>query len=98
MTNTFADIQEAAEDDMRTFVGGSTPEGHFGANTKVLGNNVSYLLEGEKDAADAVIKGRVVMTVEGGKLIANAYFKGGVTGGDYLEQVTNYEETLAKMV
>jgi hypothetical protein len=95
---TFADIQEVAEDDIRSFAGGSTPAGHFGANTKVLGNNVSYLLEGEKDDPEAVVKGRVVMTVEDGQLIATAYSKGGVTGGEYLERVQDYRDTLAKMV
>jgi hypothetical protein len=95
---TFSDIQMAAENEIITFDGGSTPEGHFGANTKIYGHNVSYLLEGEKDDPEAIIKGRVVITVEDGKLIATAYRNGGVTDGEYLERVQSYRETLAKMV
>jgi len=98
MATTFADIQKAAEGAVSTFIDDATPSGHFGATTKVLGNTVSYLLEGEKDDPTAVVKGHVVITHKNGKFTAIGYSKGSLVGGYYLGQVQSYAETFAKMV
>ena len=100
---TFADIQKAAEANnvpLSTFSDDATPEFHFGAVTKVLGNTVTYLLGNKQygDVADAVVKGKVVITEDHGKLTATGYKGDGLVGGYYLGRVESYEKTFAQMV
>lgn len=100
---TFADIQKAAKANnvpLSTFSDDATPTGHFGAVTKMFGHTVTYLLENRSrtDVADAVVKGRVVITENNGKLTAIGYRKGSFVGGYYLGRVESYKETFAKMV
>lgn len=101
---TFADIQKAAAANnvpLSTFSDDATPAGHFGATTKMLGHTVTYLLGNAKqygDVADAVVKGKVVITEDHGKLTAIGYKGDGLVGGTYLGRVQSYEETFAQMV
>ena len=94
---TLADIKKASNF-VSTFVDDETPVGHFGATGKVAGYTTTYLLEGEKDAADAIVKGRVLIKTNKGRTTAIGYSKGGLDGGILMGRVQNYAEAFAKMV
>lgn len=94
---TFADIKKVTNF-VSTFVDDQTPVGHFGVTTNVAGCTTTYLMEGEKDAADAVVKGRVLIKVIEGRARAIGYSKGGLDGGILMGSVENYAEAFAKMV
>lgn len=57
-----------------------------------------YVLEGEQDDRQAVIKGRIEYTSEADKLTRYAFAGNDVTGEVPLGEITNLEETLSKMV
>lgn len=95
---TFADIKKNADGPVITFVDDSTPAGHFGVTTLMLGLTFVYLLEGPKDGLTSEIKGHVVIANKHARTTADAYAKGGLIGGTYLGKVNSYEETFAQMV
>lgn len=108
MTTTFAHLVQTAEehnDTVSTFVDKATPEGHFGVTTKVGGNTVVYLLEGNKDDPYALVKGHVLMVFNGEKLTATGYKGDSQTGKfnpfkirSYMGQDESFESFFAKMV
>lgn len=108
MATTLAHLTLTAvenNDTLSTFVDKATPEGHFGATTKVAGNTVVYLLEGNKDDPYALVKGHVVMIFDGEKLTANGYKGDSQTGKfnpfkirSYMGQDESFESFFAKMV
>lgn len=95
---TFADIQKVAEGIVSTSIDDAAPAGHFVATTKVYGHTTTYLLEGELDSAEAVVKGHVIYTEDHGKLASIGYRDGGLVGGYYLGRVQSFEKTFAQMV
>lgn len=98
MTTTLADIQKSAETRVRTFVDEVTPAGHFGATTTIYGHTTTFLLEGEKDAADAVVKGRVLIKTLNGRTTAIGFSGGGLDGGNGMGRALNYTDAFAQMV
>lgn len=95
---TLAEIAKASNETFTTFADKMFPAGHFGVTAFVGGELRGYLLEGEQDDPQAVIKGRFEYTSEAGKLVRYAFANGGVTGGTPLGEVTNFPEIFAKMV
>ena len=95
---TLAELATASNDTFTTFTDEMFPAGHFGVTVYVGGYLIGYLLEGELDSPEAVVKGRIEYRSEAGKLVRDAFAQGGTTGGVHLGEVTNFAETFAKMV
>jgi hypothetical protein len=95
---TFADVQKHAEGVVLTFMGKDTPVGHWEATTKIMSNLVTYLLEGEKDSLEAVVKGSVVLVEKHGNLAAIGYSGGSLIGGNSMGFVPNFKAAFAGMV
>lgn len=95
---TLAELATASNYTFTTFTDDLFPVGYFGATAFVNGELRGYLLEGEQDDPQAVIKGRIEYNSEAGKLMRYAFAQGGVTGGIPLGEVTNFPDIFAKMV
>ena len=108
--NTLADIQKTAEEndnEVTTYVDKATPAGHFAAiSNNVHNDKVIYLMEGEKDAVDAVVKGFVLMVFdENDRLEANGFAQDDLKVETPLGRVRSYsgkngsfESVFAQMV
>lgn len=68
MPSTLAQVIEIAaanKHEVTTYVDSATPAGHFAAiSQNALGDKLIYLLEGEKDAPEAKVKGYVLMVFD----------------------------------
>jgi hypothetical protein len=95
---TFADVQKHAQGTVATFVDGTTPVGHFGATTLIMGNLVTYLIKGEADCPEAAVKGSVMLVERNGTLAAIGYTNGSLIGGQSMGLVPSYETAFASMV
>lgn len=91
---TLAELATASTGTFDTFTDPVFPAGHFGATAYVDGVLRGYLLEGQLDNPEAVIKGHIEYRSEGGKLVKCA----GVTGGVPLGAFTDFKEVFIKMV
>lgn len=95
---TLAELSAASTGTFDTFTDPVFPAGHFGATAYVGGILRGYLLEGQLDNPEAVIKGHIEYRSEGGKLVKCAFAKGGATGGVPLGAFTDFKEIFTKMV
>lgn len=102
--STFAEITKEAESTVSTFVDDATPAGHFIALANIIGVTTGYLLEGDKDDTEALIKGRVELPSLDKVGIRHpiAYKGGGLKGGTFngiiTDHGTGFEEMLARFV
>lgn len=95
---TFQDIQTATKDKTKlgaAYVDHATPEGHFGVIANILGLTRTYLLKGEFDSPDAVIKG-VIVTDRMNR--SNMYKGSNLMGGRHLGNATSYEESFGRFM
>lgn len=95
MTSTFAHVLESAEGnshEVTTYVDKATPAGHFAAISNNADNDkVIYLMEGEKDAVEAVVKGYVLMVFdENDGLEANGFAQDSLKAETPLGRVRRY--------
>lgn len=95
---TLAELADVSNGTFDTFADKMLPEGHFGATAFTDGYLRGYLLEGELGDPQAVVKGRFEYTSEEGKLARYAFAGGDVTGGIPMGEITDLEETFAKMI
>lgn len=95
---TLAELDKESNGTFIPFEDAAFPSGHFGVTAFIDGFLVGYLLEGKLDDPDSVVKGRIEWGKEDDRLVRYAYAQGGVTGGVPLGEVTDFNETLAKMV
>lgn len=97
--SNFAEITKEAESTISTFVDDATPAGHFVALTNILGITTGYLLEGEKDDENAVIKGRIELPNPDSKIRHPIGYKGDtLKGGTFNGIVTDWDITFEKML
>lgn len=91
---TFADVQKYAEDNgatVTTIVDKATPAGHFLALIRIQDEKRMYLLEGEKDSAEAVLKGHVLMNMSADSSpVVTGYFGGTLVDGVSLGYLSSY--------
>lgn len=98
-TATLADIQEAANVAVYTYVDEVIPAGHFGAAAKIDGVTTVYLLEGAKNDSGAIAKGHVrIHQKKGGVFEPQAYLGSHLFEGTYMGPVDDYAEAFANMV
>jgi hypothetical protein len=96
---TLTDLKAASNGILETFVDKEQlPDGHFGAMGLINNDLVGYLLAGEQDDPEAVVKGRVEYAKADGKLAVYGFAGPGLNGGTPLGLITDYRETFAQMV
>lgn len=95
---TLSELADVSNGTFDTFTDKTLPEGHFGATAFIDGYLRGYLLEGELGDSQAVVKGRFEYTSKEGELARYAFAGGGVTGGTPIGEITDLEETFAKMI
>lgn len=96
--STLLEIQTATLDKTdlgEAYTDHATPEGHFGVITTIMGLKRTYLLKGEFDAADAVVKGVIVTD----RMNRSTMYKGSnLMGGRSLGSATNYEDAFSRFL
>ena len=110
MTSTFAHVLKAAEkngNEIVAYVDSIIPAGHFAAiSAGSDGDKVIYLLEGEKNAPEAVVKGFILSVFdEDDKVVAYGYAQDAQEAETSLGQAITYrgktesfESVFAQMV
>lgn len=108
MVETFADVVKEAElsnNEIVTYVDSVIPAGHFAAIRSIDDDGKAiYLLEGEKNAADAVVKGHIlsVYDEDNGGIYAFGYAQDGETSlgqvRTYRGKTESFENAFAQMV
>lgn len=92
------DIQQACDTPNKAVnvcVDDATPSGHFLATVLVLGMLRVYLLKGNEGNPDAEIKGNIVVNEKNEAL---AYRGKNLIGGEFVERVQDYKESLLKLI
>lgn len=95
---TLAELDKESNGTFMSFEDALFPSGHFGVTAFIGGFLVGYLLEGKLNDPESVVKGRIEYVKEGGKLVVYGFAGSEVKGGAPLGEVTDFNETLAKMV
>lgn len=95
---TFANVQRIAEGIVSVLTDeDEIPAGHFGARTVYRGQTTTFLLRGEAEDPEAVVKGRIVITDMQGLKTVLGYTRGGLAGGVCIGSVKNFGEAFMKM-
>lgn len=95
MTSTFAHVLESAEkhgNEVVAYVDSVIPAGHFAAiSSDEDGSKTIYLLEGEKNSAEAVVKGFILSVFdEDDNVVAYGYAQDAQKGETSLGQASTY--------